>query len=142
MPFPFNTGDTMKLQQVLSHLENKYKKLPKFNICEDQFCSCDAESLSYVLEYKSRGADYPDIMIEGLKLQKNLRKAQQTNREFIYVSEFNGIIRSWNISKLVSSGVTFKWELKWLPVETEITENDEHMWKVVAYLPVELAAEH
>lgn len=126
----------MKLEQVLKYLDDKYKKSEKFTECEDQYCSCDAESSITILEYKSRGADYPEIMIEGLKLQKNLRKSQQTGKKFIYVSEFDGVIRSWNINKLVEAGYDFGWTLMWLPVETEFSTSNEKMWKIVGFLDV------
>ena len=60
----------MKLEQVLAYLHQKYDNAEIFEECSDEFSPYDAESSITLLEYKSRRADYPEIMIEGLKIQK------------------------------------------------------------------------
>ena len=132
----------MKLEQVLAYLHQKYDNAEIFQECTDEFSPYDAESSITLLEYKSRRADYPEIMIEGLKIQKNLRISKQTGKKFVYVSEFEGKIRSWDINKLVEDNYDFGWTLMWLPVETDITDSDEHMWKIVGFLNIKDATEH
>ena len=56
----------MKLEQVLAYLHQKYDNAEIFQECTDEFSPYDAESSITLLEYKSRRADYPEIMIEGL----------------------------------------------------------------------------
>jgi hypothetical protein len=107
--------------------------------CTDEFCSCDGESENRVLEIKSRRSSYEEWVIEGLKFIKNLNKALDTGKEFIYVNEYKGEILVWNINNLVENNFDFKWDHNLMPDETDFSDSTKKIWKIVGYLPTHLA---
>ena len=122
----------MTQSEIVDRLNELY---PDLNLveCEDQFCSCDAESDNYIVEIKSRDTEYDSWIIEKYKFDKNIVKSVETTKKFIYLTEYNGKIMTWNIHNLVRKGYDFQWTEQLMPETTEF-DNTNVITKVVGYL--------
>ena len=122
----------MTQTEIIVKLNDLY---PDLNLveCEDQFCSCDAESDNYIVEIKSRDTEYDSWIIEKSKFDKNIVKSVETTKKFIYLTEYNGKIMTWNIHNLVRKGYDFQWTEQLMPETTEF-DNTNVITKVVGYL--------
>lgn len=122
----------MTQSEIVDRLNELY---PDLNLveCEDQFCSCDAESDNYIVEIKSRDTEYDSWIIEKYKFDKNLVKSVETTKKFIYLTEYKGKIMTWNIHNLVRKGYDFQWTEQLMPETTEF-DNTNVITKVVGYL--------
>ena len=122
----------MTQSEIVDKLNELY---PDLNLveCEDQFCSCDAESDNYIVEIKSRDTEYDSWIIEKYKFEKNIVKSVETTKKFIYLTEYNGKIMTWNIHNLVRKGYDFQWTEQLMPETTEF-DNTNVITKVVGYL--------
>ena len=122
----------MTQSEIVDKLNELY---PDLNLveCEDQFCSCDAESDNYIVEIKSRDTEYKSWIIEKSKFEKNIVKSVETTKKFIYLTEYKGKIMTWNIHNLVRKGYDFQWTEQLMPETTEF-DNTNVITKVVGYL--------
>ena len=122
----------MTQSEIVDRLNELY---PDLNLveCQDQFCSCDAESDNYIVEIKSRDTEYDSWIIEKYKFEKNIVKSVETTKKFIYLTEYKGKIMTWNIHKLVRKGYDFQWTEQLMPETTEF-DNTNVITKVVGYL--------
>jgi len=122
----------MTQTEIIVKLNDLY---PELNLveCEDQFCSCDAESDNYIVEIKSRDTEYKSWIIEKYKFDKNLVKSVETTKKFIYLTEYNGKIMTWNIHNLVRKNYDFQWTEQLMPETTEF-DNTKPITKVVGFL--------
>ena len=122
----------MTQSEIVDKLNELY---PDLNLveCEDQFCSCDAESDNYIVEIKSRDTEYDSWIIEKYKFEKNIVKSVETTKKFIYLTEYKGKIMTWNIHNLVRKGYDFQWTEQLMPETTEF-DNTNVITKVVGYL--------
>jgi len=122
----------MTQEEVVKYMNKTYDAINLIE-CSDEFCSCDAEDDNYLVEIKNRDASYKNVLIEGLKFQKNINKAIENNKEFIYLSEVDNIMRTWNINKLLDENYDFGWEHRLMP-ETTTFSKKQKIWKIVGYL--------
>lgn len=122
----------MTQSEIVARLNELYPDLNLFE-CEDQFCSCDAESNNYIVEIKSRDTEYGSWIIEKYKFDKNIVKSVETTKKFIYLTEYKGKIMTWNIHNLVRKGYDFQWTEQLMPETTEF-DNTNVITKVVGYL--------
>src|SRR5210317_1540977 len=124
--------NSMTQTEIIVKLNDLY---PELNLveCEDQFCSCDAESDNYIVEIKSRDTEYKSWIIEKYKFDKNLVKSVETTKKFIYLTEYNGKIMTWNIHNLVRKNYDFQWTEQ-LMTETKEFDNTKPITKVVGFL--------
>lgn len=122
----------MTQSEIVDRLNELY---PDLNLveCQDQFCSCDAESDNYIVEIKSRDTEYDSWIIEKYKFDKNIVKSVETTKKFIYLTEYKGKIMTWNIHNLVRKGYDFQWTEQLMPETTEF-DNTNVITKVVGYL--------
>ena len=122
----------MNQTDIINKLNTIY---PSLNLveCEDQFCSCDATNDTYLVEIKSREKQYRSWVIEKKKFDDNVVKSVETGKMFIYLTEYNGKIMTWNINKLVEQGYDFQWKIMELPQTTEFEET-ESITKEVGFL--------
>jgi len=109
--------------------------------CEDQFCSCDAQSDNYIVEIKSREKQYRSWVIEKKKFDDNIDKSVELGKKFIYLTEYNGRILTWNIHNLVLDNYDFQWTEVPMPQTTEF-EDTKTITKVVGFLYEGRAKEH
>lgn len=101
--------------------------------CENQFCSCDAQSDNYIVEIKSREKQYRSWVIEKKKFDDNIDKSVELGKKFIYLTEYNGRILTWNIHNLVLDNYDFQWTEVPMPQTTEF-EDTKTITKVVGFL--------
>ena len=125
-------GNGMTQTEIINKLNELY---PDLNLveCEDQFCFCDAESDDYIVEIKSRDKEYDSWIIEKYKFEKNIIKSVETTKKFIYLTEYNGKIMTWNIHNLVRKNYDFQWTEQLMPKTTEF-DNTNVIPKIVGYL--------
>jgi hypothetical protein len=117
-----------KLNALHDELENK-----PLTLSEDPFSSYDASNDTYIVEIKSRDRAYDSWIIEKAKYIKNIDLAITTNRSFIYLTEYNGKIMTWNINRMIAADYNFNWEDRPMPGTTEFLDN-EVITKEVGYL--------
>ena len=55
------------------------------------------------------------------------------NKSFIYLTECNGKVMTWNINRMIAAEYDFKWELRDMPSTTEF-DNNHMISKEVGYL--------
>ena len=122
----------MTQSEIVDRLNELYSDLNLVE-CEDQFCSCDAESDNYIVEIKSRDKEYKSWIIEKSKFEKNIVKSVETTKKFIYLTEYKGKIMTWNIHNLVRKGYDFQWREQIMPETTEF-DNTKPITKVVGFL--------
>lgn len=67
------------------------------------------------------------------KYSKNISLAIETDRSFIYLTEYNGKIMTWNINRMIADYYNFFWEDRPMPGTTEFSNNDV-VSKEVGYL--------
>jgi hypothetical protein len=130
----------MKQTDIINKLNAIY---PGLNLveCEDQFCSCDAQSDNYIVEIKSREKQYRSWVIEKKKFDDNIDKSVELGKKFIYLTEYNGRILTWNIHNLVLDNYDFQWTEIPMPQTTEF-EDTKTITKVVGFLYEGKAKEH
>ena len=122
----------MTQSEIVAKLNELY---PDLNLieCKDQFCSCDAEGDNYIVEIKSRDKEYRSWIIEKFKFEKNIVKSVETTKKFIYLTEYNGKIMTWNIHNLVKENYDFQWTKMPMPETTEFNANNV-IPKIVGFL--------
>ena len=122
----------MTQSEIVAKLNELY---PDLNLieCEDQFCSCDAEGDNYIVEIKSRDKEYSSWIIEKSKFEKNIVKSVEKTKKFIYLTEYNGKIMTWNIHNLVKENYDFQWTEMPMPETTEF-DNTNVIPKIVGFL--------
>lgn len=130
----------MTQTEIINKLNTIY---PGLNLveCEDQFCSCDAQSDNYIVEIKSRETQYRSWVIEKKKFEDNIDKSVELGKKFIYLTEYNGRILTWNIHNLVLDNYDFQWTEKKMPQTTEF-DNTDNITKVIGFLYEGKAKEH
>ncbi len=122
----------MKQSEIIKKLNSLYSNLNLLE-CEDQFCSCDAEGDDYIVEIKSRDKEYRSWIIEKKKFKSNIVKSVEKTKKFIYLTEYNGKIMTWNIHNLVLENYDFQWTEQPMPKTTEFDSNNV-IPKVVGFL--------
>ena len=122
----------MTQTEIINKLNNIY---PGLNLVEvsDPFSSYDAENERYIVEVKSRDKEYRSWAIEKKKFDSNIVKCIETGKAFVYLTEYNGKIMTWNIHKLVRKDYDFQWTEIPMPKTTEF-EDTKTVTKVVGFL--------
>jgi len=126
-------GISMKQDEVIKELNNLYPNMDNLQETEDPFCSYDAINDTYIVEIKSRDKTYDSWIIEKKKFDSNIIKAIEENKSFIYLTECNGKVMTWNINRMIAAEYDFKWELRDMPSTTEF-DNNHMISKEVGYL--------
>ena len=86
----------------------------------NQFEHYDAENHNFIVEIKSRDYRYADWLIEEYKYNEIMKIAKESNRMFVYVTEFDGDIYIWNLYDLQWLGHEIEWvNDKEMPLTTE-----------------------
>lgn len=120
---------------IRSLLENHCKYINNIKLVTDnQYSSYDAYNDKYLLEFKTRYKRYPSTQIEKIKLDKNIIKANESGREFLYVVRDPSGLYVFNISKLSKEGYQFKWITMRCPKTTSF-KNREYIDKIVHNIP-------
>jgi hypothetical protein len=122
----------MTQTEIVNKLNTIYPDLNLIEV-EDQFSTYDAESDTYIVEIKSRDKEYSSWIIEKKKFESNLIASVEKTKKFIYLTEYNGKIMTWNIHKLVRKGYDFQWTEQLMPQTTEF-DDTKPITKVVGFL--------
>ena len=122
----------MTQTEIIDKLNSIY---PGLNLVEinDPYSSYDAENKKYIVEVKSRDKKYDKWIIEKKKFDNNIVKSIEKAKTFVYLTEHNKKIMTWNIHNLVRKGYNFSWDLLPMPVTTEF-DNQKIIAKQVGYL--------
>lgn len=86
--------------QIINRLNELYPNMDKLQETEDPFCSYDAMNDTYIVEIKSRDNIKDSWIIEKKKFDSNIIKAIEENKSFIYLTECNGKVMTWNINRM------------------------------------------
>jgi len=122
----------MTQTEIVNKLNAIYPGLDLVEV-EDQYSSFDAESDNYIVEIKSRDKEYRSWIIEKKKFESNIVKSVEKTKKFIYLTEYNGKIMTWNIHNLVRKNYNFQWTEQPMPETTEF-DNNNVITKVVGFL--------
>ena len=122
----------MTQTEIIVKLNSIYPGLDLVEV-ENPYSSYDAENERYIVEVKSRDKQYRSWAIEKKKFDSNIVKCIETGKAFVYLTEYNGKIMTWNIHKLVRKGYDFQWTEIQMPKTTEF-ENTKTVTKVVGFL--------
>ena len=122
----------MTQTEIIVKLNTLYPGLDLVEV-EDQYSSFDAESDNYIVEIKSRDKEYRSWIIEKKKFESNIVKSVEKTKKFIYLTEYNGKIMTWNIHNLVRKNYNFQWTEQPMPETTEF-DNNNVITKVVGFL--------
>ena len=130
----------MTQTEIVNKLNSIYPELDLIEV-EDPFSTYDAESDTYIVEIKSRDKEYSSWIIEKKKFESNLVASVEKTKKFIYLTDYNKKIMTWNIHKLVRKGYDFQWTEQLMPQTTEF-DNTKPITKVVGFLYEENAKIH
>ena len=122
----------MTQTEIIVKLNSIYPGLDLVEV-SDPYSSYDAENGRYIVEVKSRDKEYKSWAIEKKKFDSNIVKCIETGKAFVYLTEYNGKIMTWNIHKLVRKGYDFQWTEIPMPKTTEF-KNTKTVTKVVGFL--------
>ena len=122
----------MTQTEIIVKLNSIYPGLDLVEV-ENPYSSYDAENERYIVEVKSRDKQYRSWAIEKKKFDSNIVKCIETGKAFVYLTEYNGKIMTWNIHKLVRKDYDFQWTAIPMPKTTEF-ENTNTVTKVVGFL--------
>ena len=122
----------MTQTEIIDKLNSIYPGLDLVEV-SDPYSSYDAENGRYIVEVKSRDKKYDSWIIERKKFDSNLLYSMNVNKMFVYLTEHNGKIMTWNIHNLLNSLYDFGWTKMELPATTEFNDK-EKIQKEVGYL--------
>ena len=122
----------MTQTEIIDKLNSIY---PGLDLVEatDPYSSYDAENERYIVEVKSRDKQYRSWVIEKKKFDNNIIKSVETRKMFVYLTEYDGKIMTWNIHNLVRKGYDFQWTQQLMPQTTEF-DNKKVITKEVGFL--------
>ena len=122
----------MTQTEIIDKLNSIY---PGLNLVEvtDPYNSYDAENERYIVEVKSRDKKYRGWAIERKKFDSNILKSLEKRKMFVYLTEYNGNIMTWNIHNLVRKGYDFQWSKLPMPQTTDF-KNNKVIFKEVGFL--------
>ena len=130
----------MTQTEIIDKLNSIYPGLDLVEV-SDPYSSYDAENERYIVEVKSRDKQYRSWAIEKKKFDSNIVKCIETRKAFVYLTEYNGKIMTWNIHKLVRKGYDFQWTAIPMPKTTEFGDT-KTITKVVGFLYEDVAKIH
>tara|TARA_R100000458_G_scaffold59585_1_gene70631 strand:- start:3897 stop:4298 length:402 start_codon:yes stop_codon:yes gene_type:complete len=107
---------------------------------DDQYCPYDATGLDVNIEIKSRRKKFDEWFIEFDKFATNLELANEEQKRFWYVNEYNGKIIGWDITELCRTGYDFNWSFRIMNDKTDFGTS-EKIYKRVGFLKEEYGFE-
>jgi len=119
-------------QEELQNISSKKLGI-RLTPTEDKFCTFDAHSDDYVVEFKCRRAHYDTQLIEYKKYMANLDQADQSGKEFLYIISTPNGVYVFNVSKLREEDYDFGWEDRKMPSKTDFS-GQYHLDKRVGYI--------
>ena len=126
--------------EIVDKLNEIYPGLDLVEVA-NRYSTYDAENERYIVEIKSRDKRYNNWVIEKKKFESNIIKSVETGKMFVYLTEYNEKIMTWNIHNLVRKGYDFKWSVISMPKTTEF-DNKKLITKEVGFLYEQKAKIH
>ena len=130
----------MTQTEIIDKLNSIYPGLDLVEV-KNPYSTYDAENERYIVEVKSRDKKYRSWAIEKKKFDSNIVKCIETGKAFVYLTEYNGKIMTWNIRKLVRKDYDFQWTAIPMPKTTEF-KNTKTVTKIVGFLYEGVAKVH
>ena len=130
----------MTQTEIIDKLNSIYPGLDLVEV-KNPYSTYDAENERYIVEVKSRDKKYRSWAIEKKKFDSNIVKCIETGKAFVYLTEYNGKIMTWNIHKLVRKDYDFQWTAIPMPKTTEF-KNTKTVTKIVGFLYEGVAKVH
>ena len=75
----------MMQKDIINYINNLFPFMDELIESEDIFSCYDCENDQYIIEIKSRDKHYNPWLIEKKKFVSNLKKANELQKEFIYL---------------------------------------------------------
>ena len=122
----------MTQTEIIDKLNSIYPGLDLVEV-SNPYSTYDAENERYIVEVKSRDKQYRSWAIEKKKFDNNIVISVETGKMFVYLTEYDGKIMTWNIHNLVRKGYDFQWSPIPMPRTTEF-EDTKTVTKVVGFL--------
>ena len=119
----------MTQTEIIDKLNSIYPGLDLIET-EDKFCPYDAENERYLVEIKSRDKQYKSWIIEKKKFDSNIVKSVETGKMFVYLTEYNEKIMTWNIHNLVRKDYNFHWTKEYMPFTTQFGDTSYRIKEV------------
>ena len=113
----------MTQTEIIDKLNSTYPGLDLVEV-SDPYSTYDAENERYIVEVKSRDKQYRSWAIEKKKFDSNIVKSVEKRKMFVYLTEYNGNIMTWNIHNLVRKGYDFQWSKIPMPQTTDFEDNE------------------
>ncbi len=113
----------MTQTEIIDKLNSIYPGLDLVEV-SNPYSTYDAENERYIVEVKSRDKQYRSWAIEKKKFDSNIVKCIETGKAFVYLTEYNGKIMTWNIHNLVRKGYDFQWSKIPMPQTTDFEDNE------------------
>ena len=113
-----------KERKIALRFGELYPQLCPIDEAEDTYSPFDFECGLYIIEIKARDTDYPDWVIEQIKVTKNSQIAKEKGKDFLYLTEFGGTGYVYNITKLLARDYDFRWQVKRMPETTEFNRSN------------------
>ena len=113
----------MTQTEIIDKLNSIYPGLDLVEV-SDPYSTYDAENERYIVEVKSRDKQYRSWAIEKKKFDSNIVKSVEKRKMFVYLTEYNGNIMTWNIHNLVRKGYDFQWSKIPMPQTTDFEDNE------------------
>ena len=113
-----------RTQEIALKFGELYPQLCPIEEAEDTYSPFDFECSLYIIEIKARDTDYPDWVIEQIKVTKNSQIAKEKGKDFLYLTEFGGTGYVYNITKLLARDYDFRWQVKRMPETTEFSRTN------------------
>ena len=113
----------MTQTEIIDKLNSIYPGLDLVEV-SDPYSTYDAENERYIVEVKSRDKQYRSWAIEKKKFDSNIVKSVEKRKMFVYLTEYNGNIMTWNIHNLVRKGYDFQWSKIPMPQTTDFKDNE------------------
>ncbi len=122
----------MTQTEIIDKLNSIYPGLDLVEV-SNPYSTYDAENERYIVEVKSRDKQYRSWAIEKKKFDSNIVISVETGKMFVYLTEYDGKIMTWNIHNLVLENYDFQWTEQPMPKTTEFDSNNV-ISKVVGFL--------
>lgn len=123
-----NQLETIQLMNTIYPLMHPLKE------CSDTYCPCDAYNNIYLVEVKNRRQEFNDWIMEKKKFDACMKKAKEEGKQFIYLTEYDKEIITWNITFMDTNGHNWNWSSDLKMNKTTDFEDNNKVNKEVTYL--------
>ena len=117
--------------KLFAHMKDKYINDLDWSEGEFSHYDCYSANLGVDIELKCRNKHYDDLLIEKMKYDKLISRAEKYGTLAVYISQTPQGIYAFNLSKLPEP----KWETRGMPKTSHFNQR-QFIDKVVGYLDI------